>query len=124
MGPLNVLSIKLTEVRERLDAAFARNDGAACDQARTSADDILAAMAVFASRSLGDLAVKAGALGARSASAHAVLSGGERALLISLVIDARRLEDAQVVSMIDDAEPDYLILRPITVAPHPAAFVA
>ena len=118
MGPLNVLSIKLTEVRERLDAAFARNDGAACDQARTSADDILAAMAVFASRSLGDLAVKAGALGARPASAHAILSGGERALLTSVFIDAQRLEDAHVVSMIDDTEPDYLILRPITAAPH------
>jgi hypothetical protein len=123
MGPLNVLSIKLAEARERLDAAFARNDGGACDQARTSADDILAAMAVFASRSLGDLAAKAGALGARSTSAHAVLSGGERALLISVFIDAQRLEDAQVVSTIDDAEPDYLILRPIAVAPHSAAFV-
>jgi hypothetical protein len=43
---------------------------------------------------------------------------------LRLAIDARRLEDAQVVSMSDDAEPDYLILRPITVAPHPAAFVA
>ena len=119
MGPLNVLSIKLTEIRERLDAAFARNDRAACDQARTSADYILAAMAVFASRSLGDLAVKAGALGARSASAHAILSGGERALLTSVFIDAQRLEDAHVVSMIDDTEPDYLILRPMTAAPHP-----
>jgi hypothetical protein len=96
-----------------LDAAFARNDGAANDLARTSADDILAAMAVFASRSLGDLAVKAGALGARSASEYAILSEGERALMTSVFVDARRLKDAHVVSMIDDAEPDYLIISRI-----------
>ena len=53
------------------------------------------------------------ALGARSASAHAILSGGERALLTSVFVDAQRLVDARVESMIDDATPDYLILTPI-----------
>jgi hypothetical protein len=41
------------------------------------------------------------------------LSGGERALLTSVFVDAQRLVDARVESMIDDATPDYLILTPI-----------
>lgn len=43
-------------------------------------DLLLAAMAVFASRSLSDLAVKARALGALPGSALATLSPAERAL--------------------------------------------
>ena len=64
MSPLDALSAKLSAVRERQDAAFARRDGVALDATARSADDIFAVMAVFASRSLGDLAVKARALGA------------------------------------------------------------
>ena len=64
MSPLDALSAKRSAVRERQDAAFARGDGVAYDAIARSADDIFAVMAVFALRSLGDLAVKARALGA------------------------------------------------------------
>ena len=57
MSSLDALSARLSAVRERQEAAFARHDGVAYDAAARSADDILPVMAVFASRSLGDLAV-------------------------------------------------------------------
>src|SRR6516164_1370976 len=107
MSPLDALSAKLSAVRERQDAAFARGDGVAYDAAARSADDILAVMAVFASRSLGDLAVKARALGAFPGSSLATLSPAERALLASILTDARRLEPPPIPGMSPpDAWPD------------------
>ena len=112
MSPLDALSAKLSAVRERQDAAFARHDGVVYDAAARSADDILAVMAVFASRSLGDLAVKARALGAFPGSSLATLSPAERALLASILTDAQRLEDPPIPGMSPpDAWPDSIVVN-------------
>ena len=111
MGPLDALSAKLSAVRERQDAAFGRRDGVADATAR-SADDIFAVMAVFASRSLGDLAVKAQALGGFPGSSLAARSAAERALLASILTDARRLEEPHIPGMSPpDAWPDSIVVN-------------
>jgi hypothetical protein len=92
MSPLDVLSAKLSAVRERQDDAFAGDGGMPCGVAAGSADAILAAMAIFASRSLSDLAVKARTLGSCPGLALAALSAGERALLASILSDAQQLD--------------------------------
>src|SRR6516162_5573171 len=111
MSPLDALSAKLSAVRERQDAAFARHDRVAYDAAARSADDIFAVMAVFASRSLGDLAVKARALGALPGSSLVASSPAERALLASILADARRLEEPSIPGMSrPDTWPDSIVV--------------
>ena len=111
MRPLDALSAKLSAVRDRQDAAFARHDDVAYDAAARSADDILAVMAVFGSRSLGDLAVKAQALGGFPGSSLAARSAAERALLASILTDAQRLEEPPIPGMSPpDAWPDSIVV--------------
>jgi hypothetical protein len=103
MRPLEALSAKLSAVRERQDAAFARHGGVVYDAAARSAD---------ASRSLADLAVKARALGAFPGSSLATLSPAERALLASILTDARRLEEPPILGMSPpDAWPDSIVVN-------------
>ena len=112
MSSLDVLSARLSAVRERQEAAFARHDGVAYDAAARSADDILAVMAVFASRSLGDLAVKARALGGFPGSSLVASNPAERALLASILADARRLEEPSIPGMSrPDTWPDSIVVK-------------
>ena len=99
-------------LRERQDAAFARGDGVAYDAIARNTDDIFAVMAVFASRSLGDLAVKARALGALPGSSLVASSPAERALLASILADARRLEEPSIPGMSrPDTWPDSIVVN-------------
>jgi hypothetical protein len=69
-------------------------------------------MAVFGSRSLGDLAVKARALGGFPRSSLAARSPAERALLASIFTDARRLEDPPIPGMSPpEAWPDSIVVN-------------
>jgi hypothetical protein len=90
---IQIIACQLEDALARQDCAFQNHDSETYAAAAAMAEDARSALASVPALTVAEILVKAKALGPISAAALAFLSGGESALVASIIRDVRRMAE-------------------------------